>query len=226
MGMMSLKWEGIGTKNQFPHTSSRDIKEIGIVRLYSAKCCSGSQQASKQTTTQSRRLCLQDGLETIEFTDVRNISLKIEHRKLKIRRLVVFQTGHFYASSVSAVGNWSLETLRRNFETLNDVRTNLKARRTHQDALTETSRSPIPTDSVSFWRLETSWALPEAIIHREIGTQSGRRPRRRRVGAMRSSALSLRDYVEQQADSHDAPVIHPSGRWSHASLTTPATIYL
>jgi len=33
MGMKSLKWEGIGTKNLFPHTSSTDTQAMVDIRL-------------------------------------------------------------------------------------------------------------------------------------------------------------------------------------------------
>jgi len=33
MGMKSLKWEGIGTKNLFPHTSTPDLAEQDAVSV-------------------------------------------------------------------------------------------------------------------------------------------------------------------------------------------------
>ena len=34
MGMKSLKWEGIGTKNLFPHTSNRDHRFWDVTLPY------------------------------------------------------------------------------------------------------------------------------------------------------------------------------------------------
>ena len=43
MGMKSLKWEGIGTKNLFPHTSTRHYARILLQRQYAANTISAAE---------------------------------------------------------------------------------------------------------------------------------------------------------------------------------------
>ena len=53
MGMKSLKWQGIGTKNLFPHTSSSDPPTANGAGSVEKVCNHGSGNSCKPTSTEN-----------------------------------------------------------------------------------------------------------------------------------------------------------------------------
>jgi len=64
MGMKSLKWDGIGTKNLFPHTSThnqgrRQVKICGVDRHGECQPITGVwRRSDPPTRVKTRRICI------------------------------------------------------------------------------------------------------------------------------------------------------------------------